>query len=43
MLHLEMKLVHGIPQEDGDGQFYCALGDLKFSPTPGEGLAKWEV
>ena len=29
------------PLEDGEGQFYQALGDLKYSPTSGrEGLAK---
>ena len=31
------------PQEDG-GTIFWALGDLKFSPTTGEGgLAKWGV
>ena len=36
-----MKTSHGIlSQEDGEEQFYQALGDLKFSTTS-TGLAKW--
>ena len=32
------------PLEDGEGQFYRALENLKFSPTSGgEGLGKWVV
>ena len=39
-----LQFNHGIllpPQEDGKGQFYQALGDLKFSPAPG-GLSLME-